>query len=180
MERMDKGFLEEYLNKRKLSVMREAEDFFGPADRAWRFGGVEVINDGNAPYICFPAGQEKEVKICISADCLSDKSHYRAEWQLRHECVHLLSPTGSRDANVLEEGMATFFQNEYKKFNILNDAYKNAEKLFIEIYSVNKNAIKEIRQYCPLLKNITKDMLLKHCDGLNVATAEYLAKPFYS
>src|SRR5437879_7010897 len=55
--------------------------------------------------------KERHIVIQLTMECLTDQ--VRACYQLAHESVHLLAPTGGRNANVLEEGLATYFSELY-------------------------------------------------------------------
>jgi hypothetical protein len=56
-------------------------------------------------------GDRKHIVIQLSVNCLTDLP--RACYQLAHECIHLLAPTGRQNANNLEEGLATLFSEDY-------------------------------------------------------------------
>ena len=173
------------LEEKMPFMVKEIENLFGPSVEDFTFTGIVFppSRSQNAPCIFFPYLPEKTVTILISRDCLADRDTVRAEWQLAHECVHLLSPTGKTKAIFLEEGMVSYFQDEYilnkyeKEFDP-TPCYAKAKRLFMEIHNVNQYAIKEIRKECPVIDKITKEMLFKHCRGLKNSTAEELLSAF--
>src|SRR6516162_5374973 len=101
----------------RLSYMlAEAEDRFGKRNPAWTFVGVEFVDD--VPSVWFPgysAGVRQHVAIRLSSFTINN--YLMAYWQLAHECIHLLTPTGSYETNNLEEGLTTIFQDEYMRMN---------------------------------------------------------------
>ncbi len=52
------------------------------------------------------------VEIQISEWPWENQSSDQGPWQVAHECVHLLDPAPYGSVNVLEEGLATWFQDE--------------------------------------------------------------------
>jgi len=56
-----------------------------------------------------------------------------AHWQLAHECVHLIDPHKD-PTNFLEEGLATWYQNQKAEGFENSKSYKRAENLVRPYY----------------------------------------------
>ena len=159
-------------------MLRRAEEQFGQRDNAYTILGVEFF--GNNPMIWFP-GNCKHVVVQLSVDCLNDLP--RACYQLGHECIHLLAPTGKQDANMLEEGLATLYGENYATewFNTPRDCggrnYERAKRLTQKALSTNPTFIREIRQCKPCFCDITPDDIISKT-SVTHAEAELLCQPF--
>ena len=97
--------------KRYLVVL---ESMFGPRDLRFAFGTIRKSDDG--PRTFYPGGFHLkggcQIDIWISKNCWERQDLNTAKWEIAHECVHLLDPSLDGTANVLEEGLATWFQDE--------------------------------------------------------------------
>jgi hypothetical protein len=85
-------------------ILSTAEGLFGPRDHTYTILGVEF--GGGNPQIWYP-GSCRNIVIQITPECATDMS--RACYQMAHEVIHLLSPSGGNNANNFEEGLATYF-----------------------------------------------------------------------
>ena len=88
-------------------------DILGPPDPRFTFRSVDESPD-EYPRTFFPAPwyydpQGCKVYIHIGRSAWRSGNFAFAAWQLAHECVHLLDP-GTPPTNMLEEGLATWFQ----------------------------------------------------------------------
>jgi hypothetical protein len=88
-----------------------AEEKFGPRDTNWTLLGIDFSSDGGQTWT---PGNCGHIIIQLEMNCLTDR--HAAYCTLAHECIHLLSPTGKTDANVLEEGLAVFFEQWYMNY----------------------------------------------------------------
>ena len=79
-----------------------AEEKFGSRDTSWTVLGIDFIPEQYSQ-IWYP-GSCKHIIIQLDSDAMTDRQY--AYYKLAHECIHLLAPTGKRDANFLEEGLA--------------------------------------------------------------------------
>lgn len=89
------------------SMLWELEQIYGPRDREWTPLGVEF--GGTRPCIWYP-GNRGHVSIKLSFSASMNISY--AVFELAHEAVHLLSPSGKRSAPAIEEGLATIYAIE--------------------------------------------------------------------
>ena len=100
--------------RRYLDILQER---FGRCDHRFIFCTVlrSVHPDGH-PQTYYPEGYHEKggcrVDIQISHCAYDCNRMAQASWQIAHECVHLLDLCIKVQANVLEEGIASWFQNE--------------------------------------------------------------------
>jgi len=168
-------------------MLRLAESRFGPRDNSYTILGMEFIDDG--PRCWFP-GNYGNVVIQLGTQCLLQPD--RACFQLAHEAIHLLSPTGRRKANVLEEGLASHFQASYMANHYPSnwprsaidwnrfqcESYAQAKRLVEEVLDGYPDAIKWLRATEPTLSRITSEMIVVACRGVQQETAASLAARF--
>src|SRR5262245_12248896 len=84
-------------------MLFDAETRYGPRDKEWTVLGIELVSE-EMPHIWYPANFGKTITIRLGSgahDC-----ELIACYQLAHEAIHLLAPTGKGGASVLEEGLA--------------------------------------------------------------------------
>ncbi|GAB5097950.1 hypothetical protein [Caballeronia sp. HLA56] len=96
------------LASRTATILREIESKYGSRDETYTLVGVEFESTG--PRIWYP-GSAKHIAIQLSTS--AQDYWLQAEYQLAHECVHLLAPSGGVNAPVMEEGLATLFANDW-------------------------------------------------------------------
>ena len=120
--------------------------------------------------------------VRLSRNALTDPA--RARWQLAHECVHLLNPwnkrVDARQTNMLEEGLATWYQNNsVPEAECHEGLYAIAEELVRSQMDELPHAIKRIRQERGLrIGEIPPDILRVYCSGMSEATSWKLCQPF--
>jgi hypothetical protein len=140
-------------------MLSRAENLYGPRDRSWTILGVE-FGPGPSPGIWFP-GDCRHVAIRLAPNALD--SELLACYQLAHECVHLLAPTGNANAPVLEEGLATAFAEDYVQA-VLNSnnpfltnepTYIRAAAVVRELLAEAPDAIQRLRVIEPCIAKIT-------------------------
>ena len=178
--------------------LAELEDLFGPRDWSFTLVGIDIDKTpGNVPCNWFPDSgiapddaerRSRHIVIRLSQAALTDLT--RARWQLAHECFHLLDPwnqrVDGRPTNMLEEGLATWYQNscvpEAKSHEGL---YAAAEDLVrpllgeLPIMDELPNAVKLIRRERALrISEITPGILQDYCPGMSEDTSRKLCQPF--
>ncbi len=148
-----------YFENRVKVYLATLEKIFGPRDSRFEFGGVWYSDDD--PHIWFPHGFHFrggcQVDISISKEAWEKPPHDQGAWQLAHECVHLLDPVSCEKANVLEEGLATWFQCDrhyhdeivQNYISTIKDAdlkeYREAKDLVCKYGSSLRKAVKTLR-----------------------------------
>jgi hypothetical protein len=161
-------------------ILRTAEEQYGPRDYSYTILGVEFNQDGH-PRIWYP-GDCKHIIIQISMNCIDDIN--RAVFQVAHEALHCLCPTGKNNANVLEEGLANLFSIEYTIANgngvwTSNDQkYTDASELVKQLLSLDYEIIKKLRLVQPTISYIDKDLILRTNPNVPVELADKLSMKF--
>jgi hypothetical protein len=164
-----------------------AESRFGTRDKTYTILGIEFIND--VPHCWYP-GNCGNIIIQLGRPCMTQPD--RACFQLAHETIHLLSPTGGRNANVLEEGLASHFQvwymaNHYpcdwprsgfdwRKFEC--QSYVRAKSLVEQLLELAPDAIRLLRERQPVLSCILADDIASMFPDLDSDVADALAQGF--
>ncbi|MGI9516350.1 MAG: hypothetical protein ACR2NP_04845 [Pirellulaceae bacterium] len=160
-------------------MLRTAEERFGERDQTYTFVGIEF--GGESPQIWYP-GDGQQIVIQLTPDCLTDVP--RACYQLAHECIHLLAPTGLQNANNLEEGLATHYGEEYaaRMFNAPRncgaDNYELAKRVTERALALNPAFVREIRAEKPGFCEFTPDDIVEHT-RIGIEDAEFLCRTFY-
>jgi hypothetical protein len=147
------------------NMLRFAQSQFGSRDKSYTILGVEFIH--NEPRIWYPDNC-KNIVIQLGTMCLLEPD--RACFQLAHETIHLLSPTKWENVNVLEEGLAAYFQvwymnNQYPRdwprskvdWTRLPSPYEKAKILVERLLGVDQDAIRRLREQQPRLSQITAE-----------------------
>ncbi|RYX86630.1 hypothetical protein EON83_00160 [bacterium] len=160
-------------------MLTDAETLFGERDKEYSIIGIEFHQDG--PQTIFPEGH-KLIAIQLSFRALDNDAI--ACWQLAHETIHLLSPLGKQGANILEEGLATYFSRLYlqKKLGVGGQAppgnYRQADELVTRLLLLNGNAVREMREHQPTISHITPDIIKIVCPNFPDDLAEKLCQRF--
>jgi len=167
------------LTTRLGEMLRLAQEAYGPKDNTYTTLGIEF--ELNGPQIWYP-GNCKHIAIQLTPDTANDQ--IKGCYQLAHECIHLLSPSGRREATTLEEGLATWFAHQYveKEFNfkmpITLQSYETARQLIGELLAIDKKAIKKLRTKEFTISNITSQLIIEFFPECSTATAQALGEPF--
>jgi len=159
-----------------------AEEQFGLRDRNYTLLGIDFSPSGGRTW--YP-GNCGHIIVHLSMDCLRDRQS--AYLQLAHESIHLLSPTGTADANVLEEGIAAHFAERYMHTTFGNGwwsgqitfpAYANALAQTRQLLSLDPEIIKKIRREQPTISRITAEQILAHCPDAPTELCQALTERF--
>jgi hypothetical protein len=163
----------------QLGVMlREVENLLGPRNREYSILGIEF--SGTVPQIWFP-GNCKHIAIQLGEPAMSDSK--RARFQLAHETVHLLDPVVGGTANVLEEGLATYYQLMYihrldPTYGTGDAKYDNASQLASKLLTHRPDAVKTLRSVGRTISTLTAAELRTECPALTDGEARILAQLF--
>ena len=167
------------LTSRLGLILKEVEDLLGERDKTWTILGIEFEEGG--PYVWYPANS-RNVLIRLSTQV--GGSLREACWELSHEVVHLLSPTGGDSANVLEEGLAVWYSKRYLLTEFEYDhantipAYDAAYQLVKPFMDTNPSLIKEMRKEQKTISLIDENILLKYIPNLSKDDAVKLTAKF--
>ncbi len=162
-------------------ILNSAELKYGERDKSYTLLGIEFTSDV-LPRIWYP-GNCKNVIIQITMNCLNDIN--RAVYQVAHETIHCLSPTGGRNGNFLEEGLAVHFSIEYTRNNGNGiwlsgiPKYDVALRLIEQLFIIDQDIIKKLRQKEPIFSLMTKELLIMTNKNIPENLADNLTKKFY-
>ena len=171
------------LTTRLGDMLRKAKKLFGKRDCSYTPIGVEFYND-NKPMVWYP-GNCKHIAIRLTMNAACD--FRRALYQLAHETVHLLSPTGERNSINFEEGVATWFSNYYLKrlgyeeillSNENDKAYIRPLNLVKPFLDKDPCLVKRIRKKQPSFHKMTVDDIRPEFPGLSEEDLEFLVTKF--
>lgn len=163
-------------------MLLHAEERFGPRDPAWTLLGIDFTPDG--PRTWTP-GNCGHIIVQLDMNALTDRRD--AYNQLAHECIHLISPTGKADANVLEEGLAVWFSQRYMhrvfgegwwSGKVKVPSYANAFALAKQLLAIDADIIKKIRATQPVIARITTEQILQDCPLASRELAQALTEQF--
>ncbi|MBW3622320.1 MAG: hypothetical protein KY468_02805 [Armatimonadetes bacterium] len=181
-QRLPEGFPHGYtwtLASRLGEMLRRLEERYGPRDSSFTLLGIEFEETG--PLIWFP-GASRYVIIQLSTNTLKNLEF--ACYELAHEAVHLLSPTGTDETTVLEEGLAVHFSREYlrdefgKEMAPKGDRYAEALERVEALLRVEDSLVWNCRQVEPVLSRIGKDLLLQLSPDMDESLADAVTRKF--
>lgn len=167
--------------------LAELEGWFGPRDKSYGLGAIVPALPNRLPNIYLDLHFNR-IDIRITPRALAGaQGKLLAKWQVAHECVHLIDPNFSPPTNILEEGIATWYQNEKIRPTCFDSrpSYQEAEAL-VRPHMVNGHLPKIIRRLRlrPLdsvrICEITTELLAQHAPKVPVAAAARLCSRFGS
>ncbi len=167
------------LASRLGSMLRVAQDRFGKRDTSYTVLGIEF--GGDIPQIWYP-GNCGDVIIQLTPACATDT--IRACYQLAHECIHLLSPSGGQNANNLEEGLATYFCHQYiwETFGIdwpcTIPSYAEARSAVEELLSKDPYIVRRLRDHQPAMHLTKPADIMAVTSDVQPELAVYLCEQF--
>lgn len=155
------------LTTRIGAMLYEAEQLFGERDKSWTILGCQYCRDLISPENWYP-GYPKRKDIVFNLSARANVDRDIALFQLSHEVVHALGPQVGRPANVLEEGVATWFSVYYLKKEKRKDVttwlskrYRYAYHAVSKLLDKDPDAIKKLRKVQPCFKKMTSDTFFK-------------------
>ena len=172
--------------------LADIEHWFGPRDRSFVLVGIDIdCTPDNSPRLWFPESgivpddaerRSRHIVIRLSQAALTDLT--RARWQLAHECFHLLDPwnprVDGRPTNMLEEGLATWYQNSrVPEAEWHGGVYAAAEDLVRPLMGHLPSAVKRIRlERGVRVGEFTPSVLGDYCPGFDEDALQRLCQPF--
>lgn len=161
--------------------LAKAESQFGQRDKDYTILGIEFV-DQPQPCIWYSSSSRlgKHIIIRLMINCVEDFN--QGVFQLTHEVIHCLSPIGPAiAATVLEEGLASYFSQEYSKNhgNLVNSGnYLEARNLVEELLAIDIDIIKKLREIQPTISLITEAEILSVNDSVPQRLARDLTQLF--
>jgi hypothetical protein len=165
-------------------MLSHAEEMFGPRDISYTILGIDFSPEGGrtwTPSNC------KHIIVHLPMTAINDRHDaYRV---LAHECIHLISPTGEADANVLEEGLAVFFERYYMN-HVFGEgwwsgpiknapAYADALRHVEELLALDSESVKRLREQEPIISRVTAKQIEVACPTASEPLAKALAERFH-
>lgn len=177
------------LASRLGALLVEAQKQFGMRDKNWTLLGVDFTNDPS-PSIWYPFSGDDQKMIGILITQRAANNEKEAIFQLAHEVIHTLSPTGPHHPSlVFEEGLASHFSIHAPRklgINIQPDyvasakyrlAYQELKKLYA-IYPDANDRIKKLRREVRSLSDLNEVTFRKHFPQLSSSHVKTLLTRF--
>ena len=185
--RTDVGFTWTVVS-RLSETLKNAEQRYGERDLSWTLLGVE-FSDLKQPEVWYPFIKDNRKHIIIQLTKSASKNEKEALFQLSHEVIHLLSPSGPKGSSVFEEGLASYFSIiNLQKLNydinpnyISEKKYRQAYQLIADLYKnfdQTEVKIKQLRHQTEKMSDITPEQFTKAFPGLGKENAILLAKKY--
>ena len=167
------------------------EEMFGPPDPRFVFG--TILKSSRNPHTDFPFDYHLNggcvVNIQVGEYPWEHCCYDQGTWQVAHECVHLLDPGIRGSATHLEEGLATWFQDETRFHDEIvkryiarksphPEPYITAKRLVVECMPALILAVKAIRETGTRIWDIERDALAAHLPQADTKTIETLCATF--
>lgn len=166
-----------HLRNSAHEFLEDLEQRFGPTKCALRSVRIDPVS--RAPHPLFSG-----FRLQFADIILTKRGWSAANWELAHECVHLLDPWSpcaeGRSTNVLEEGLATWYQNyKVKGGGQPCPPYAQAEALVKPHIDELVPAVKLIRtQRHWRLGEVPAPILSEYCPSLPANKASALCREF--
>ena len=170
------------LASRLGDMLDMAEYLFGPRDCSYTLLGIEFESTG--PRIWYP-GNHRHIIIQLGPCAATNMSW--ACYQMAHETVHLLAPTGDRNAKNLEEGVACYFADYYmmdRKIErpewaqCLPKNYKCALEAVTPLLDNDIDCVRRIRKNQPSFWDMTKEDISEEFPNLESEDVDFLISEF--
>lgn len=94
-------------------MLNEAEKYYGQRNLNYTLLGFEFSSRDIDYSPCIRYHNTTQIIINLTKSCAQDR--YQSIFQMSHEIIHVLGPSGNDSSTVLEEGLATHFQFLYMK-----------------------------------------------------------------
>ena len=168
------------LPSRLGDMLFRATEMFGPRDQSYTILGIEFVADN--PRLWLPGNRRN---IVIQLSFLAARDMFQACYQLAHETIHLLSPSGGEHANNLEEGLATYFARYYMRTQFDQSDWRPTVRSYERVLNLIgphlvdvPDAICRLRVSQPMISAITAAQLRDEFRELSAREAEFLIQPF--
>lgn len=164
----------EEANERTAVLISLAQALFGPISSEWKYDGV-AFHD-HPPHLNYSPASNT-VQIWLSLKAVGDA--FQRDFQLAHEVCHLLYPSMALDApgkpqtNVINEGISTYFSvivvgecHGEKAMAIALESLQSSSQRYyfafqhvLSLLGKDRDAVKEIREVQPMIKDLTESDL---------------------
>ena len=161
-------------------MLHMVEELFGSRDYSYTILGIEFGPDN--PRIWYPGNRRH---IIIQLDLSAATNILQACYQMAHETVHLLAPSGGRNANNFEEGVACYFAAYYMKykFNQPNwsptlPSYRCALEIIAPRLNEDIGCIRRLRKNQPSFRKMSKEAVSSEFPQLTSEDVDFLMSTF--
>ena len=168
------------LASRLSDMLHIAEELFGPRDPSYTILGIEFVSDN--PKIWYPAGR-RHIIMQLSLSAANNMS--QACYQMAHETVHLLAPSGGRNANNFEEGVACYFAAYYMKSKLNQPnwrptlpSYRRALELIALRLDEDIYCVRRLRDKNPAFQDMSKEEISTEFPDLSADDVDFLISKF--
>ena len=170
------------LASRLSEMLHMAEELFGPRDPSHTILGIEFVSDN--PKIWYPGGRQ-HIIIQLNYSAATDVAE--AYYQMAHEAVHLLAPTGGSYSTNLEEGIACYFADYYmtaKKIDRPKWAeyrprnYMCALEAITPLIDEDIYCVRRLREHQPSFRYMTQEDIIKVFPNLKPEVVNFLIAEF--
>ena len=168
------------LASRLGEMLHMTEELFGPRDYSYTLLGIEFGPDN--PRIWYPGSGRH---IIIQLDLPAATNMLRAYYQMAHETVHLLAPTGCNDPTNFEEGIACYFAADYMKEQFNEPCWSPGIPSYERALAVIKPrldediyCIRRLREHHPSFQDITKEEISREFPKLASEDVDFLMSKF--
>ena len=173
---------EDMLRERRDEYLHELESLLGPRNSGYQLGTVRKGDDHKPPTIWKP-NDNNTVDVFLTPFAMTGSYEWRlAQWQLAHECVHLIDPFFDPPTIFMEEGIASWFQNrKFGEFRPHSGPLYVAAESLVEPYMENGSlpkTVRQIRQDGCQINQITSDLLTKRMPALDIKIAKKMTERF--
>lgn len=158
--------------------LTELEARYGRRDRTYTLLGIQFGSE--TPQLWYPGGHGNII-VMLSLSVASYPNG--AIFELAHEAVHLLAPSGSRQVLVVEEGLAARFSVEQThKYGgtpgIITARYAEAAELVGQAEKIAPDFVYKVRAHVPAFTAWTPEILQAIVPTIPPNLAVRLTEPF--
>ena len=177
------------LASRLGEMLHMVEELFGPrdysytiliTDYSYTILGIEFASDG--PQIWYPRNHRH---IIIQLDLSAATNILQACYQMAHETVHLLAPSGCQNANNFEEGVACYFAAYYMKSKLNQPnwsptlpSYRRALEIIAPRLNEDIGCIRRLRKNQPSFRKMSKEAVSSEFPQLTSEDVDFLMSTF--
>lgn len=168
------------LASRLGDMLHAAQELFGVRDVSYTILGIEFVQDN--PRIWYPGNRRN---IVVQLDPLAATDMSQACYQLAHETVHLLAPSGDNQGINFEEGVACYFAAYYMRTQFGQPAWRPTLPSYIRALSfvtprldADIQCIRRLRSQQPSFSQIHRDDLVREFPSLSSADVDFLLSKF--
>jgi hypothetical protein len=168
------------LASRLGEMLHMAEELFGPRDPSYTVLGIEIGPDN--PRIWYPGNcRHIIIQLCLSAATSISQACY----QMAQETVHLLAPSGERNATNFEEGVTCYFAAHYMKKRLNQSSciptlpsYKRALEVITPRLDEDIYCVRRLRENQPSFGDMSREEISEGFPDLTPNELRFLTSQF--